>query len=161
MESWASPAMSAPRAISPPSRAASSSRSAPATKRWRIAVDAPPEAKVVGVPHGLDTLLRNLIENAASFALPVGEAPARVVVKVVSEAASVRVRVTDSGPGIPADALDRVFTRFFTTRRARGTGLGLALVRAVAEAHGGEVKVTSEPGCGATFEVVLPRSPPG
>ncbi len=125
-----------------------------------ITVEAPPEATVIGVPHGLDTLLRNLIENAASFALPAGDAPAKVLVEVITDAASVRARVTDSGPGIPADALDRVFTRFFTTRgRARGTGLGLALVRAVAEAHGGEVKVTSEPGCGATFEVVLPRTP--
>lgn len=122
---------------------------------------APPEAKVHGVPHGLDTLLRNLIENAASFALPVGDAPARVVVEVIPVGAQVRVRVTDSGPGIPKEALDRVFTRFFTTRgRARGTGLGLALVRAVAEAHGGSVQVTSEPGCGATFEVTLPGASP-
>jgi signal transduction histidine kinase len=127
-----------------------------------ITVEAPPEAKVMGVPHGLDTLLRNLIENAASFALPASDAPARVVVEVIPDGASVRARITDSGPGIPAEALDRVFTRFFTTRgRARGTGLGLALVRAVAEAHGGEVNVTSEPGCGATFEVVLPRIPRG
>jgi two-component system sensor histidine kinase ChvG len=127
-----------------------------------ITVEAPPEAKVIGVPHGLDTLLRNLIENAASFALPTSDAPARVVVEVIPEGASVRARVTDSGPGIPAEALDRVFERFFTTRgRARGTGLGLALVRAVAEAHGGEVNVSSEPGSGATFEVVLPRTPRG
>jgi signal transduction histidine kinase len=127
-----------------------------------ITVEAPAEAKVVGVPHGLDTLLRNLIENAASFALPVGDAPARVTVEVIPEGAGVRTRVTDSGPGIPAEALDRVFMRFFTTRgRARGTGLGLALVRAVAEAHGGSVEVTSEPGRGATFEVVLPRSSGG
>ncbi len=102
------------------------------------------DARVVGVAHGIDTTLRNLIENAASFAAPQGDAPARVLVEVIGGEAQVTARVTDSGPGIPREDIDRVFTRFFTTRgRARGTGLGLALVRATAEAHGGAVRVTS------------------
>jgi two-component system sensor histidine kinase ChvG len=82
------------------------------------------DARVVGVPHGIDTMLRNLLENAASFAEPAGEAPPRVLVEVLGGEGQVTVRVTDSGPGIPAESLGRVFDRFFTTRgRARGTGL--------------------------------------
>jgi two-component system sensor histidine kinase ChvG len=116
------------------------------------------EAVVRGVPHGIDGMLRNLIENAASFALPEGDGPPRVTVEVLAAPEQVTLRVTDTGPGIPAEDLDKVWQRFFTTRgRARGTGLGLALVRATAEAHGGAVRVQSPPGAGATFEIALPR----
>lgn len=125
-----------------------------------IEIHADEGARVIGVPHGIDGMLRNLVENAASFAQPSGDAPPKVLVEVLAGDAEVLVRVTDSGPGIPAEDLGRVFERFFTTRgRARGTGLGLALVRATAEAHGGAVRVSSEPGAGATFEVALPRAP--
>ncbi|APR85057.1 Phosphate regulon sensor protein PhoR (SphS) [Minicystis rosea] len=118
------------------------------------------DVRVFGVAHGIDTMLRNLVENAASFAIPQGEAQARVLVEAIGGDVQVTARVTDSGPGIPPEDIDRVFTRFFTTRgRTRGTGLGLALVRATAEAHGGAVRVTAEPGQGATFEVALPRKP--
>jgi signal transduction histidine kinase len=70
-----------------------------------------------------------------------------------------RVIVADSGEGIPPDELDRIFERSRTGSPlggARGTGLGLALVRAVARAHGGEVKVRSVVGAGSQFELVLP-----
>lgn len=123
-----------------------------------VDVDRESDARVRGVPHGIDTVLRNLVENAASFAEPRGDAPARVRVEVIGGEAQVTVRVTDSGPGIAEEDLDRVWERFFTKRgSARGTGLGLALVRATVEAHGGAVRVQSEPGSGATFEVALPR----
>jgi signal transduction histidine kinase len=72
--------------------------------------------------------------------------------------AEVSVTIDDSGPGIAEADLPKVFTRFFTTRGgARGTGLGLALVRAVVEAHGGRITARSPATGGASFEVRLPR----
>jgi signal transduction histidine kinase len=79
----------------------------------------------------------------------------------------IAIEVSDTGPGIAKDDLPRVFDRFFTTRaraalerssdrQSKGSGLGLALVKAVAEAHGGEVAARSTLGEGATFRVVLP-----
>jgi len=110
---------------------------------------------VLGVPHRLDALVRELLENAASFTGDGG----RVDVSVRADAGHVVVTVTDDGPGIAEADLPRVFDRFFTTRgAARGTGLGLALVAAVARAHGGQVTARAESGRGATFEVRLPRA---
>jgi two-component system sensor histidine kinase ChvG len=120
---------------------------------------------VIGVASRLDSLLRNLVDNAASFAGSGGE----VRVGVHREGASVAIDVSDTGPGIAEADLPRVFDRFFTTRalppasdkpssRPNGSGLGLALVRAVAEAHGGSVSARSAPGKGATFRVTLPAA---
>jgi two-component system sensor histidine kinase ChvG len=115
--------------------------------------DAP--APVVGVAHRLDALVRELLENAASFA----GSPGRVACEVAVTGDEVVLSVVDSGPGITGEDLPRVFDRFFTTRgKRRGTGLGLALVRAVAEAHGGRASVSSPPGGGARFVVRLPRA---
>ena len=71
------------------------------------------------------------------------------------------LRVTDTGIGIAAEHLNRIFDVFYqvdgsTTREYGGAGLGLAIVKSFAEAHGGEVKVTSTPGQGSTFSLVLP-----
>ena len=81
--------------------------------------------------------------------------------------AAPRIQVIDTGEGIPATELPRVFERFYRVDKARarqtgGTGLGLAIVRHVAEAHGGTVRVDSELGRGSTFTVTLPvAGPPG
>jgi signal transduction histidine kinase len=70
------------------------------------------------------------------------------------------VRVSDTGVGIPRDALPRVFDRFYRADTARqqsgGTGLGLAIARMIAEQHGGTIAARSEPGRGSTFTVRLP-----
>ncbi|MDB4995197.1 MAG: hypothetical protein JWM74_2629, partial [Myxococcaceae bacterium] len=112
------------------------------------------EALVLGVPHRLDSVVRNLVENAASFAPGGG----RVEIALSQSETAVVLRVTDTGPGIPDEDLPKVFTRFFTTRgREHGTGLGLALVRAVVEAHGGTVTAANAPTEGAVFEIALPK----
>jgi signal transduction histidine kinase len=117
----------------------------------QIDVDRDERASVLGVSHRLDSVLRNLLENAVSFAPVSGKV--HVVVKRAAD--EVVVSVSDNGPGISEAELPKVFTRFFTTR-GRGSGLGLALVRAVVEAHGGTVSVVSPPGEGATFELRIP-----
>jgi two-component system, OmpR family, sensor histidine kinase ChvG len=101
----------------------------------------------------LETALRNLLDNAARFSPP----GVPVEIEVTAGAGTVAIAVRDHGPGISPANLPRIFDRFFTTDRDRdGTGLGLAVVQAVIEAHGGSIRVESEPGAGATFTVSLP-----
>jgi two-component system sensor histidine kinase ChvG len=112
---------------------------------------------VHGVGRQLETAVRNLIDNAASFAGSAGH----VRVAVEAERDDAMVRVSDDGPGIPAEELPKVFDRFYTTRgEGPGTGLGLALTKAIIEGHGGRVSVSSTPGAGATFSITVPRSRP-
>jgi two-component system sensor histidine kinase ChvG len=133
----------------------------------RFVVEAEAPTMVAGVEPRLDSLVRNLVDNAASFAGADGEV--RVTVRADHEEPPQAVlEVSDTGPGIAEKDLPRMFERFFTTRavvngnaepsarKQKGTGLGLALVKAVAEAHGGTVSALSSPGAGATFRVTLP-----
>ncbi len=107
---------------------------------------------VAGDSALLDLALRNLVENARLHGGPT------ISVRGWTEGDRVGLEVEDNGPGISPGNLDRVFDRFFTTGREReGTGLGLALVRAVAHAHGGEVSVKSTPGR-TVFRLDLPRA---
>jgi signal transduction histidine kinase len=105
----------------------------------------------------LRRLVDNLVSNALKFTPPEGT----VTLRLWREANGVIMEVADTGVGIPEEQLSRVFERFFqvdgkATRRQGGTGLGLALVKEIAEAHRGEVSVTSELGVGTTFRIVLP-----
>ncbi|MGO8994104.1 MAG: sensor histidine kinase [Polyangiaceae bacterium] len=100
----------------------------------------------------------NLIDNAIKYTAPGG----RVEVTVSGEEAWGVVSIADTGRGIPPEERPRVWDRLFRgdrSRTERGLGLGLSLVKAVAEAHGGEVCLQSEVGVGSTFEVRLPRTP--
>lgn len=110
-----------------------------------VSVEADAESEALAVAVGADQLeaaLRNLLDNAAHHG---GGAP--VVVRVRRDARSAQIDVVDGGPGIAAANRERVFDRFFTTRRdVGGTGLGLAIVRAIARRHGGDVCFDSEPG---------------
>lgn len=121
----------------------------------RLDCEADDDLAVRGVPGRLAAILHELIDNAASFT-PAGGA---IVVRAVRAGDRARVEVVDSGPGIPADDAERVFDRYYTTRaQARGTGLGLPIVRAVAEAHGGAARACprDDGEAGARFVVELP-----
>lgn len=98
--------------------------------------------------------LSNLVGNAFKFTPEGG----RVVLAAAEVDDGVAFTVTDDGPGIPEDEQGRLFDRFWQAERhdRTGAGLGLAIVRGIAEAHGGHVDVTSVPGEGATFSLVLP-----
>ncbi len=122
----------------------------------RVVATAPPAALEVScVLQELEAAVRNVIENAASFAGDGG----LVEVEVARRGDVVELRVSDDGPGIAPEHLPRVFDRFFTTRgERRGTGLGLALARAVVEAHGGTIRAESRAEGGALFVIALPRA---
>jgi signal transduction histidine kinase len=133
----------------------------PAFPDTKIVVVAEDVAVVVeGVSSRLDSLVRNLVDNAASFSDDVVVTVRRE--ELAGGTARAVLEVKDRGPGIVDTDLPRVFDRFFTTRSTasrsgkKGTGLGLALVKAIAEAHGGEASVESKKGEGATFRVTLP-----
>ena len=84
----------------------------------------------------------------------------RVAVRAGMEEGRLAVRVADSGPGIPADAVEHLFEPFATNGKKQGTGLGLVTVRNLVKAHGGEVRVeTKAPEGGAAFTVLLPLPP--
>ena len=113
---------------------------------------------VVGDHHGLRQILDNLLANVRAHT-PAGSGAS---VRVAAENGSAVIEVADSGPGLSPKEAERVFERFYRadvsrSRKSGGVGLGLAIVEAVAEAHGGTVSASSEPGRGTTFRIVLPR----
>jgi len=123
----------------------------------RLRVEPPAAALVMGRESDLNQMMYNLLANAIRYT-PAG---GRIRVSVGRRHRIAVVTVEDSGIGIPAADLDRVFERFYRVDVARdretgGTGLGLAIVRHVAETHGGDVRVSSELGSGSTFTVLLP-----
>jgi len=130
-------------------------------RRIKLSTEVEPGVALRGDRAQLGLLLSNLIDNALRYT------PAKGAVCVRLNAAESRavLQVHDTGQGIPAGELSRVFERFYRVDKARarqtgGTGLGLAIVRHVAEAHGGTVRVESELGRGSTFTVALPVAGP-
>jgi signal transduction histidine kinase len=98
----------------------------------------------------------NLMKNAVEAAAPEGD----VDVLIGASGDTVELSVKDTGPGIAAEARQRVFEPFFTTKPG-GTGLGLAVSRAIARAHGGDIDVRNGDQGGAVFTLRLPRAPEG
>jgi signal transduction histidine kinase len=125
------------------------------TLSYEAPTDLPP---VLGDRSRLGQVLDNLIGNALKFTPHGG----RIEIRVEDAGDFERVSVSDTGIGIPADKLERVFEPFYqidgsSTRRFGGAGLGLAIVRQIVEAHGGKVSVISEVGKGSTFIFTVPK----
>ncbi|CAM2156840.1 two-component system, cell cycle sensor histidine kinase and response regulator CckA [Pararobbsia alpina] len=124
-----------------------------------LVVDCPPGTRVVMVDTEMwEQVVLNLISNAFKFTLS-----GRIEVRVApgDAADTVDVSVSDTGIGIPADELPRVFERFHRVagaagRSIEGSGIGLALVHELIRLHGGTIRATSEPGAGTTFVVSMP-----
>ena len=110
-------------------------------------------------PNHLETIVTNLLSNAFKYTPEQGT----VTIQLTATDEAARIQVVDTGPGIPADEQEAIFERFRQgegTTEA-GTGIGLALTKALAERHGGTVSVTSTVGEGTTFTVTLPRAMEG
>jgi signal transduction histidine kinase len=117
-------------------------------------VSIPPGALVVhGNSAALEQLLLNLLLNAAAALPPQGRAS--VEARLLDDAVEITLR--DGGRGIPPDELDHVFDPFYTTRED-GTGLGLTIVRRIADAHGAELCIESQPDVGTTIRLGVPRA---
>jgi two-component system OmpR family sensor kinase len=138
--------------------AVGSARAVEPERPIELQVDGP--AFVLGDEGRLRQVVDNLLDNVRVHT------PARtpVHVELGSEGDAVVLSVTDEGPGLTPDALDRAFERFYRGDPARsrttgGAGLGLSIVAAIVEAHGGTARATNPPGGGARFEVSLPAAP--
>ncbi|MCW5550531.1 MAG: PAS domain-containing protein [Verrucomicrobiae bacterium] len=118
-----------------------------------------PKLKVRADAIRLEQVLSNLVDNAIKY----GRADGRVTIGAsAASEAKVELFVRDDGPGLPAEALERVFERFYRVDKARsreqgGTGLGLSIVKHIIQGHGGRVWAKSEAGKGATFYFTLPQ----
>lgn len=128
--------------------------------RLELVVDIPHELPPVLVDAGkIHQVVTNLVHNAIKFTPPGGH----IRVTATADAAVVTVAVADTGPGIAAADLPRIFERFFKTDRSRavgGTGLGLAIAKHIVQAHGGKIWAESQEGRGSTFFFTLPRAEP-
>jgi len=132
------------------------------TAAARVPVEVRPaaaaQARVLGEPEQLERLVRNILDNA------IRHARNRVALSVDAAAPdTVAIEIADDGPGIPAQERERVFDRFvrLDASRERGSGtsgLGLALAKEIAAAHGGSITIADAPGGGALVRIVLPRA---
>jgi two-component system sensor histidine kinase KdpD len=118
-----------------------------------VEVDVEPELLLWIDPVLFEQVLINLVENALKHAAP------PLTVRVRRAGARIAIEVADRGPGV-GERGSRLFERLVRASSAPGAGLGLAVVRAIAVAHGGEVAARDRPGGGASFEVLIPAGTP-
>jgi signal transduction histidine kinase len=138
----------------------------------KVSLGSEDQVQVIGDADRLKQLFLNLMDNAIKYTPSGGT----VTVSFAREGDWVRVAVADTGVGIPAQDLPRIFDRFYRVDKARsrdpssfdsrsggsggGTGLGLAICKWIVDAHGGRIQAQSEVGKGSTFTVFLPTAKP-
>ncbi|MFN2220522.1 MAG: sensor histidine kinase, partial [Anaerolineae bacterium] len=128
-------------------------------KGQQYAVDVESEPLLLaGFEDSLERMVMNLISNAVKYTPSGGT----VSVKAGHEDGEIELEVSDTGIGIPEDAMSRIFTEFYRAKNAKstnvdGTGLGLVIVKDVVEQHGGRISVRSRVGTGTTFSISLPQ----
>lgn len=132
----------------------------PFVRRHRVLVEVPEDLPKVYIDVlRLTGVLVNLLENAAKYS----EEGSRITIGAETGQDAVTFSVSDHGVGIPEEAHDRIFSMFyrgeFGGKKSSGTGLGLAVCKAVVEAHGGDIRVESQVGKGSTFRFTVPRRP--
>jgi heavy metal sensor kinase len=130
-------------------------------KHLAIRVEAPQPVLVSGDAARLKQVIVNLLDNAIKYALPGGH----ITLGVHAEGGKAVLYVQDNGIGIAAEDLPHVFERFYRadkvhSRSVQGAGLGLSIVQAICQAHGGSVTAASQPGVGTTLSVRLPLAHP-
>jgi signal transduction histidine kinase len=124
-------------------------------KRISVEVDTPAPVELKADSIRLGQAVNNLLDNALKYTLADG----KVVLSTRSEPGVAVLTITDNGPGVPAEEREAIFRRLYrgdTSRSQRGLGLGLSMVKAIVEAHGGTVAVDDAPGGGARFTVRIP-----
>jgi K+-sensing histidine kinase KdpD len=114
---------------------------------------------LIGIEDGLERVIINLVSNAVKYTPPDGS----VAIKAWRESDQIKLEVSDTGIGIPTEAVSRIFTEFYRAKNAKamdveGTGLGLVIAKDVVEQHGGQISVQSTVGEGSKFRITLPRS---
>ena len=127
-------------------------------KKQNLTLEAPEDLPEIQADRAkLKQVLINLLSNAVKYT-PAG---GKITLSATADAEELRICVRDTGRGIPPDALQNLFQKFYrvpgSERMAQGTGLGLSIARKIVEGHGGRISVESEVGKGTTFTVHLPR----
>jgi len=134
------------------------SRFGDALARHSLSIDVPPAGAAVEVDPGqLTEAVGHGLENAAGYSPP----GSTIQITVRAEDASVLLRVSDHGPGVPAAERERVFERFVrlpSSSSVPGTGLGLSIARSLVEMNGGKLRLGESPGGGTLFEIDLPKA---
>lgn len=102
--------------------------------------------------ESLYNAILNILENAVRF-MPDG---GQLQISCIKNENMVKIKISDTGPGIPEENLEKIFEPFFTTDKKKGTGIGLAITKKIIESHSGKIYVESKVGSGATFTIELP-----